>query len=213
MKSRTLPQLAGARTLLRLAQPADVPAIIRYYTENETHLAPFEPIRSAGFYTEHYWSREVEQRLAEFEADQSLRLFLFKRENPDIIIGSLNFANFIRGAFQSCTLGYSIAAAEQGKGYMSEALKIGIHYGFYELNLHRVIASYLPHNQRSGGLLKRLGFVVEGYARDYLMIAGQWQDHVITSLINPDWQPLLNRPADSAVPADQSSQSPTQKFD
>lgn len=32
--------------------------------------------------------------------------------------------------------------------------------------------------------------VVEGYARDYLMINGQWQDHILTSLINRNWQPL-----------------------
>lgn len=49
------------------------------------------------------------------------------------------------------------------------------------------MAAYLPDNERSGKLLKRLGFVVEGYARDYLMIDGQWQDHILTSLINHNW--------------------------
>ena len=39
------------------------------------------------------------------------------------------------------------------------------------------------------GLLRRLGFVVEGYARDYLFLNGQWRDHVMTSLTNPDWRP------------------------
>ena len=56
--------------------------------------------------------------------------------------------------------------------------------------MHRIIAAYLPHNQRSGKLLKQLGFVVEGYARDDLMINGQWQDHILTSLINHNWQPV-----------------------
>lgn len=51
------------------------------------------------------------------------------------------------------------------------------------------MASYLPHNQSSGMLLKRLGYVVEGYARDYLMINGQWQDHILTSLTNYNWKP------------------------
>jgi ribosomal-protein-alanine N-acetyltransferase len=71
---------------------------------------------------------------------------------------------------------------------MTEALKVAINYVFIELNLHRIMAAYIPHNQRSGRLLKRLGFLVEGYARDYLMIDGQWQDHILTSLINPNWQ-------------------------
>ena len=81
-----------------------------------------------------------------------------------------------------------MAEAEQGKGYMTEGLKSAIDYVFQELNLHRVMANYMPHNQRSGNVLKRLGFVVEGYARDYLLINGKWQDHILTSLTNPHWQ-------------------------
>jgi ribosomal-protein-alanine N-acetyltransferase len=44
----------------------------------------------------------------------------------------------------------------------------------------------MPHNRRSGNVLKRAGFVVEGYARDYLMINGKWEDpemlNVVTKL-------------------------------
>ena len=53
--------------------------------------------------------------------------------------------------------------------------------------MHRIIAAYLPHNQRSGRLLERFDLVVEGYARDYLRIDGEWQDHILTSLINHNW--------------------------
>jgi ribosomal-protein-alanine N-acetyltransferase len=53
------------------------------------------------------------------------------------------------------------------------------------------MANYMPHNRRSGNVLKRLGFVVEGYARDYLMINGKWEDHIFTSLINPHWRSHL----------------------
>lgn len=189
-KERSAPQLESDRTIIRLAERDDVPAILHYYTENKDHLVPFNPSTSAEFYTESYWCQEVEARFVAFKSDQSLKLFLFKKENPKAIIGIINFSNFIRGAFQSCTLGYSVAAAQQGKGYMTEALKIAISYVFDELNMHRIMAGYLPHNQRSGRLLKRLGFVVEGYARDYLLINGQWQDHILTSLTNYKWQPI-----------------------
>ena len=183
------PKLESKRIILRLACLDDVPAIIRYYTENKIHLAPFEPLRFSGFYTESYWYEQVKQALYEFRSDRSLQLFLFTKENENALIGSVNFRNFIRGVFQSCTLGYSLAEASQGKGYMTEALEVAITYVFAQLNTHRIMASYLPHNQRSGRLLKRLGFVVEGYARDYLLIDGQWQDHILTSLINPNWKP------------------------
>jgi [ribosomal protein S5]-alanine N-acetyltransferase len=37
-------------------------------------------------------------------------------------------------------------------------------------------------------LLNRLGFIPEGYARNYLRINGEWRDHVLTSLTNPNWR-------------------------
>lgn len=39
---------------------------------------------------------------------------------------------------------------------------------------------------RAARVLQRLGFTIEGTAKDYLFLAGRWQDHILTSLINPD---------------------------
>lgn len=47
------------------------------------------------------------------------------------------------------------------------------------------MANYMPANARSAAVLQRLGFTIEGTARDYLFLAGAWQDHVLTSLTNP----------------------------
>ncbi|MDY6940618.1 MAG: ribosomal protein S5-alanine N-acetyltransferase [Cyanobacteriota bacterium] len=182
-------QLESQRLVFRLARSEDVVAIVRYYTENRAYLTPFEPRKSPHFYTRTHWEREVKARVEEFATDRSLKLILLEKENLEAIVGVLNFSNFIRGAFDSCTVGYSIAQAKQGRGYMREAMTVAIDYIFRELNFHRIMAAYLPHNQRSGRLLKRLGFVVEGYARDYLRIDDCWQDHILTSLINPNWQP------------------------
>lgn len=178
-------RLQSPRLHLRHAQPSDIPAILNYYQDNQTHLAPFEPLKSADFYTHSYWEQEISQRLMETQGDKSLKLFIFLKHSPHSIIGSLNFSNFIRGVFQNCTVGYSLAESYQGQGYMREAMQVGIRYIFSHLKFHRIEANYLPHNQRSGNLLKRLGFTVNGYAPNYLYIAGQWQDHILTSLLNP----------------------------
>ena len=181
------PYIVTKRLLLRLASQEDVPAIIKYYAENKTYLTPFYPVWSESFFTEKYWENEVEIAIAEFVQGQSLRLLIFN-QSESTIIGTINFRNFIRGVAQFCTVGYSLAEKEQGQGYMTEALKASIDYVFEQLKMHRIMANYMPHNQRSGNLLKSLGFVVEGYARDYLLINGQWQDHILTSLINPQWE-------------------------
>ncbi len=58
-------------------------------------------------------------------------------------------------------------------------------YMFNQFNMHRVVATYTVTNQRSAALLERLGFEKEGYAKSYLNIAGTWEDHILTALINP----------------------------
>lgn len=52
-------------------------------------------------------------------------------------------------------MGYSLAESKQGKGYMTEGLKAATQYLFQELNFHRVMANYMPHNRRSGNVLKK----------------------------------------------------------
>jgi len=55
-----------------------------------------------------------------------------------------------------------------------------------ELQLHRIMANYVPTNDKSARLLRRLGFSVEGYAPDYLFLDGVWKDHILTSLHHPN---------------------------
>jgi [ribosomal protein S5]-alanine N-acetyltransferase len=188
MKSE-LPIITSDRLLLRIGIQEDIPSILKYFIDNKAYLTPYYPTWVEHFFTAEYWHYQVENNFLEFIHDQSLKLFIFPKKQPTKIIGTINFTNFVKGAAHFCYLGYSLADAEQGKGYMTESLKVATDYVFQELNLHRIMANYMPHNQRSGNVLKRLDFVVEGYARDYLLINGKWQDHILTSLTNPKWKP------------------------
>ena len=175
------------RTLLRLATHDDVPAIVRYFSENRDFLARWEPRRSERFFTDECWAEQVLRNTEEAESDRSLRLFVFPRDEPGRVIGTASFTEFVRGIFQACYLGYGLSQAHEGRGYMREALSAAIAHAFGELRMHRIMANYMPHNRRSGNVLKALGFTVEGYARDYLLIDGRWEDHVLTSLTNHAW--------------------------
>lgn len=185
------PQLLTDRLLLRLASIQDASGISQYYCENRSFFTPVDPIRGEEFFTADFWQLQVEKNLLEFNCKQSLRLFIFEQTAPKRVIGAVNFTQFFRGPFQSCVLGYNLAETKQGKGLMTEALRGAIAYIFNDLAFHRVMANYMPRNQRSGNVLRRLGFTVEGYARDYLLINGKWEDHILTSLINPSWKLTL----------------------
>jgi ribosomal-protein-alanine N-acetyltransferase len=177
------------RLEVRMARDQDVPEIVRYFNENREHLRPFDPVRPPAFFGSRFWEAQVKQSASEYFGDRALRLFLFRKGPPHGIVGTANFTRIDRGVAQSCSLGYGLAAGAQGQGLMVEALRPAIEFVFGTLGLHRIEANYMPHNRRSGGVLRRLGFVVEGYARDYLLINGRWEDHVLTSLTHPHWQP------------------------
>jgi ribosomal-protein-alanine N-acetyltransferase len=182
------PILETQRLLIRSANRDDATAILNYYLENKKFLAPFEPVRSAEFYTLKFWQEQIQMNQLEFNSDQAIQFCLFEKNDPERVIGKINVQQIQRRAAQSCILGYSLAETEQGNGYMTEALERVIDYLFRPQNFHRITANYMPRNQRSANVLKRLGFVVEGYARDYLLINGRWEDHILTSLNNPHWR-------------------------
>jgi [ribosomal protein S5]-alanine N-acetyltransferase len=177
------------RLLIRLAQDADVREIIRYYGENREHLQPFSPTYPPDFLDEATWLEQVRVRLPEFAAGTGFRAFLFARDSPSRIIGNLNITAVHRGAFQSCVLGYNLAAGEQGKGYMTEAVRGAVAFAFETWKLHRIAANYMPRNTRSAAVLERCGFKIEGHSPAYLLIDGRWEDHVLTAIINPSWTP------------------------
>lgn len=183
------PHLTTDRVILRLATADDVPEIVRYFVDNKEHLAPSRPLMSPEFYTEPFWSVQVRANLAEFREGKSVRLYLFDRARPQRVIGNANFTQIFRSPAHYCVLGYGLDRECEGRGLMREGLQAALEYMFREQNFHRIEANYVPRNERSGRLLRRLGFVVEGYARDYLLLNGRWEDHVRTSLTNPDWRP------------------------
>jgi ribosomal-protein-alanine N-acetyltransferase len=75
------------------------------------------------------------------------------------------------------------------KGYISSAVKALFPFVFKTLKLHRLEAACIPTNVPSKNLLLNAGFTQEGYARKYLKINGEWQDHLLFALVEDDpWQ-------------------------
>jgi ribosomal-protein-alanine N-acetyltransferase len=69
---------------------------------------------------------------------------------------------------------------------MTSALPLVVDFGFERLGLHRLEAACLPSNIPSRSVLTRTGFQQEGYAREYLRIAGKWQDHLLFAILRGD---------------------------
>lgn len=183
------PTLNTGRCILRIAEPSEAAAVVKYMSDNRERLVKAGPLWPSNYLTVEFWEAQLASNQVDFDNEVSVRFFLFERSSPDTVIGAANLTNIVRGAAQCCHLGYSIDKDREGKSMMKESLQSVISYGFVAMNLHRIMANYQPANQRSGELLRSLGFTVEGYARDYLLIEGKWRDHVLTSIVNPNWMP------------------------
>ena len=176
--------LATPRTRIRHAGEADAAALWQFRMENRAHLAPWEPLREERYYTQGHCAQTIFDWRESIRLDRGYPFLVFDPDEREVI-ATFNLANLVRGVFQACHLGYAVAQKWQGQGLMREALELGLAWAFGPLGLHRVMANYMPRNERSGRLLERLGFQREGYAPRYLCIAGTWEDHVLTSLIHP----------------------------
>lgn len=94
----------------------------------------------------------------------------------------------VRGNLQSGWIGYFLDQTYNGKGYMSEAVKVIVQHAFSELGLHRIEAGVMPHNIGSIKVLLKAGFTKEGIARKNVKIDGVWQDHITLAIIEEDLQ-------------------------
>jgi ribosomal-protein-alanine N-acetyltransferase len=182
-------ELKTARARLFLPEPREAANVLDYFNRNREFHSASSPKFPDHFYTEEYWAERLQMSLNEAENDQSLRLFAETSDRPGRMMASVSLSQIVRGPFQACYLGYSLDAANEGKGLMTECLAGAIKYAFQSMHLHRIMANYLPENERSGKVLERLGFNIDGRSNEYLFINGAWREHVMTSLTNQSWVP------------------------
>jgi|TARA_B110000908_G_scaffold37520_1_gene45065 ribosomal-protein-alanine N-acetyltransferase len=141
-------------------------------------------MRNEDFYEQEATFNRILVAEGDFYADKHVKLGVFCPHSQRML-ASIDFSDIMRGPLQACFAGYSIDAQRQGQGLMQEFMPPCIAYMFNQFNIHRIMATYTNENQRSAALLDRLGFEKEGYAKSYLNIAGVWEGHVLSAMVNP----------------------------
>lgn len=77
-----------------------------------------------------------------------------------------------------------------GKGYGRDAMKLLLNFAFNEMNLHRVGLTVFEYNERARALYEKLGFVLEGTARERLHRDGERYDMLIFGMLRREWEAL-----------------------
>jgi len=97
------------------------------------------------------------------------------------IIGTIGFNNYTKQ--HRANIGYDLQKDYWNNGYISEALKAVINYGFEKLEINRIEAEVMPGNIYSEKALNRLGFKREGLLRDWMLWNGKHYDMIMYSLL------------------------------
>lgn len=179
------PMIEGVGVFLRAPQMADFEEWAELRERSRDFLMPWEPQWPADDLTRGAFRNRLRRYASEMRDDLGYPFLLF-RAGDKAMIGGLTLGNVRRGVAQSANLGYWMGAPYARRGFMSAAVGAIIPFCHGALSLKRIEAACIPENTPSVHLLEKSGFVREGYARQYLCIAGKWQDHLLYARLSSD---------------------------
>lgn len=165
--------------MIRPVRPEDSEELAALYLANRDFLAPFEPVRPPDFFTAD-GQRERLQRQLDGETHP------FAILDDGAIAGTINVFHIVRESLQSCTIGYWIDGARNGRGLATGAVGEILVFAFEDLALHRVEAATLVDNVPSQRVLEKNGFERIGLARRFLRIDDEWRDFFLFQRLADD---------------------------
>jgi len=179
---KVLPTLPAQRVRLRWLSEKDVPALFTVFGDPEVTRywghSVLPDSSAATVLLEDIHEKFAQQRL--FQWGVALL-------DTDALIGTCTLAS-INPENRRAELGFALARAYWGQGYMHDALGVLLRFGFSEMQLHRLTADTDPRNERSIRTLERLAFRREGYLREHYLLHGEPQDSILYGLLCSDWQ-------------------------
>jgi ribosomal-protein-alanine N-acetyltransferase len=179
------PVLRGQEVYLRYPRIADYINWARLRGESREFLTKWEPVWAEDELTRGAFRRRIKRYQKETRLDSAYVFFVF-RASDDMLMGGCTLSNVRRGVTQCCALGYWIGARFARQGYMSDAVRALVPFVFGTLGLHRIEAACLPENEPSRSLLAKAEFREEGLARKYLLINGEWRNHIQFALLEDE---------------------------
>ena len=154
------------------------PLVLPFYEKNKEIFEQYEIDKPLNFYTLEFQKKLIDAEYEGFLHGNYVRFYMFDKDIPDKIIGTISFSDMKRNAFFSCQIGYKIDSNYVNQGYGFKMLSNSIRIMESECHMHRIGAYILPGNQPSIKLVEKVGFELEGIARSYVLMNNKWIDHL-----------------------------------
>ena len=112
--------------------------------------------------------------------------FALVRKADKRFIGQCSIINISNPEDGEAGIVYVLNRSFWNHGYMTEAVKRVVDFGFSELGLHRIYATLAPDNFASARLLEKAGMQREGHLRGHKYIKGQWRDSLLYAILESE---------------------------
>lgn len=90
-------------------------------------------------------------------------------------------------AHRHAEIGYWLGVPYWNQGYMTEAARAVVDYGFGDLDLLRIYATHFARNPASGRVMQKAGMTREGCLRQHVMRWDVPQDLVHYGILRDEW--------------------------
>ena len=174
-------RLHGRALTLRLPDIADWWEWRDVRGKSRAYLTPWEPEWGAEVLTHKFYTNYVRRSWREWRQDKGYAFLIFPKgcDGTHKPLGGITITDVSRGDLDYATLGYWMGEDYAGRGIMTEAAALVRDFAFNVLQLDRLDATCMPHNEPSKKILERTGFVECGFAFRYLQINGKMEDHLL----------------------------------
>lgn len=181
MDAKTLPIITTPRIVLRWISEDDIDGLYEIFSDPQVMrywgTGPL-PDREAA--------AELQREIAEGNEKETMFKWGLALRESNTLIGTTTLFNLSLENGRA-EIGYAMARAYWGKGYMNEALNALVQHAFEVMELRRLEADVDPRNEASIRTLERLGFQREGFLRERWHVDGEIQDAYFYGLLRREW--------------------------
>lgn len=159
-------QMVGPRLKLRSYNFSDFRILKASHEQRSLKLNRFDEPVSAAKETDYRKFKDRVMRYRRVAKEGRQFVFGIFEKKSGVYIGQIDFF-VINKQLRWANLGYHIQNQYFGKGFATEAAKLGLAIAFRKLNLHRIEAATEPSNKASQKVARRAGLLLEGKRKKF----------------------------------------------
>ena len=126
----------------------------------------------------------IEGNIEEWEMKTDYHLGIFYQDQMVGMI-SLHGINYLAN---KASIGYWLDKDYEGKGIITNSVKVLMEYGFDELGLNRIEIGAGVTNERSRAIPEKLGFTLEGILRENMLLHGKYIDMALYAMLKSEYK-------------------------